>query len=90
MGSSELKNLIESKRAAILWSDGLRIEQFANGVLNIQQREETLTRERLEEFRMALHNAGYIETKSWVATQGASWLSGGVFAGVSMKIKKVR
>lgn len=89
MGSSELKNLIESGEAKIIDLNGLRVKQFPNGVLNVMERDETLDRARLEEFRMALHNAGYIETKSWVATQGASWFGPGMFAGVSMRIKKV-
>lgn len=87
---SDLKNLIERPGEGLLWMDGLRIEKYQNGVLNIIERDHTLTRPRLDQFRKALTEAGYREKESWVASQGASWLSTGVFAGVSMRVEALK
>ena len=84
---SDLKKLIEQPGEGLLWFDGLRIEKYTNGVLNVIDRDHTLTRPRLDQFRAALTAAGYREKESWVASQGVSWLSDGVFAGVSMRVE---
>lgn len=84
---SDLKKLIESNSKGFLDLDGLRVSRFANGVLNVIEKDETLTRPRLDQFRAALTEAGYREKESWVASQGVSWLSDGVFAGVSMRVE---
>jgi DNA-binding LacI/PurR family transcriptional regulator len=88
--SRELAALIESGKDKVISMDGLRVQQFNNGVLNVKEPDETLTRARLDEFRAALTEAGYREHESWVAGQGASWLGPTMFAGVSMRIRKVR
>lgn len=89
MEEFDLKDLIESGQEKILMLNGLRVQRFGNGVLNIIDSDQTLTRARLDEFRAALTKAGYREKESWVGVQGASWLSRGLFAGVSMRVVKL-
>ena len=90
MESRELAALIESGKDRVITMDGLRVQWWAGqGVLNVMEQNQTLTRPRLDQFRAALKEVGYNEGESWVATQGASWLCDGLFAGVSMRIRKV-
>lgn len=84
-----LKALIESGKKGSMTLNGLRVNQYKNGVINVIEPDGTLTRARLDEFRAALTAAGYREKESWVASQGVSWLSDGVFAGVSMRLEKI-
>lgn len=88
MGSSQLKDLIESGADKVINIDDLRIQQFDNGVLNVRLRNESkeFLQGHLDTFRKLLAEAGYRDYESWVATQGASWLNSGMFAGVSVRI----
>lgn len=66
---------------------GLRLIDFG-GVYNITAPDrDMLTREDVEAFRAVLTECGYVEVESWVASQGVSWLSDGVFAGVSFRVR---
>lgn len=75
---------------AELATQGLRLVRYDNGVLNLTARGREMIPADVETFRLALTRAGYEETGSWVATQGASWLSDGVFAGVSFRVREVQ
>jgi hypothetical protein len=69
--------------------DHLRLHEFANGVINLNTVDDRreMTRDDTDAFRAALAEAGYVEAESWIAWQGASWLSGGLFAGVSFRVR---
>jgi hypothetical protein len=68
--------------------DGLTVTVFPSGVLHIDRREGDLERADVDATRAAFTELGYDELESWVATQGASWLSDGVATGVSFRIAK--
>ena len=89
MKVDELKALIESGKDKVINLDGLRVNQLRPGLLNIMESDHTLEQERLDWFRDLLKQAGYREAESWIATQGASWLNSGLFAGVSMRVEKI-
>lgn len=57
--------------------DGLRLTGIGD-ILNIDPGFRTLTRDDIDTVRIALAVAGLREAESWIATQGASWLSNGV------------
>lgn len=69
--------------------DGLRLIAYRNppviNVNSISSRRQ-FVRADVDAVRAALAEAGYAELDSWVATQGASWLSDGLFAGVSFRV----
>lgn len=61
-----------------------------NGVLNVDTvpRTRALTSADIDEVRAALTDAGYHEIDAWVASQGGSWLTADLFAGVSFRIRR--
>jgi len=65
------------------------LREYDNGVINLNTVDfyREMVAEDVEAFRAALTAAGYVEVGSWVATQGMSWLSDGVFAGVSFRVR---
>jgi hypothetical protein len=69
--------------------EDLLVKVFAHGVINIDGRGRELRREDVDAVRAALKEIGYVEVKSWVATQGASWLSSGLSAGVSFEVESL-
>lgn len=68
--------------------DGLRLITWRDApVINVNAiPPRLLIQADVDAFRAALADAGYAELDSWVATQGASWLSDGLFAGVSFRV----
>ena len=81
-----LKELIESERAGSMMIGTVRVVRFDNGVLNLMNTDQSLTQIELDSVRSELKAAGYRESESWIASQGASWLNSGLFAGVSMRV----
>lgn len=81
---------IETMRAA-LEPLGLRLRTFGPGpdVLNLITDDDgrEMTRADVDAFRALLAEHGLAEAESWVARQGVSWLSDGVFAGVSFRVR---
>lgn len=79
--------LVEQLAAAL--PGHLRLHEFTNGVINLNTADDRreMTRDDTDAFRAALAEAGHVETESWIAWQGASWLSDGVFAGVSFRVR---
>lgn len=67
--------------------ESLRLTEYGDVINVMTTGGREMTREDVDAFRAALFDAGYVEVKSWVAIQGASWLSDGVFAGVSFRIR---
>lgn len=66
---------------------GLRLTTWQGSeVVNVTTPGREMTREDVETFRAILAEHGLEEVQSWVATQGMSWLSDGVFAGVSFRV----
>ncbi len=57
-------------------------------IINIDTRNRKLTKGDVTALRAALAEIGYVEIESWVASQGVSWLSPGVSAGVSFRVKR--
>jgi hypothetical protein len=80
-----------SERLAAVLPDHLRLHEYDNGVINLNTSDDRreLTRGDVDAFRAALTEAGYVEVKSWIAWQNKSWMSDGVFAGVSFEVRKV-
>lgn len=67
---------------------GLFLIIFAGGdVINMTAPGREMDRTDVEEFRLALARQDYDEVQSWVATQGASWFSEGISAGVSFRVR---
>lgn len=87
--TSELKALIESDGTGSVTIGNVRVSRLFNGVLSLMNSDSSLTQPELDQVRKALKEAGYVDYESWVATQGASWLNSGLFAGVSLRIKEV-
>lgn len=61
--------------------DGLRLVSMGDrreGLINISGVRRELERADVDALRAALAGSGYVEVMSWVATEGASWLSPGV------------
>lgn len=79
----DVLNTIDQKLTAEL--DGIRLRTFAD-VVNISGDGRDLTREDVERLRAVLAEAGLEEVKSWIATEGASWLSNGIQS-VSIRVK---
>lgn len=83
---------IEAMHAA-LEPLGLRLRTFGSGpdVLNLITGDERreMTRADVDAFRALLAEHGLTELESWIATQGVSWFSGGIFAGVSFRVRPV-
>ena len=67
--------------------DGLHVTVYPGGVVNIDRREGDLQRADVDHLRAALTELGYEELESWMPRQGMSWLSDGVGAGVSFRVK---
>lgn len=66
----------------------LRLNEYNSGIINmVTTGGREMTREDVDAFRVALTGVGHVEVESWVTTQGASWLSDGVFAGVSFRVR---
>ena len=85
----DLKTLIEDDGRGFMNLGDLRVTRFSNGVLNVINAEGSLTQVELDTFRAALAEAGYRESELWIAVQNVNWLSGGTFAGVSMRVVKI-
>lgn len=84
----ELTELADRLTAA-LEPRGLVLRTWGGDVFNIITKGEAreMTNEDLDAFRAVMTECGYVEVKSWVARQGVSWLSDGVFAGVSFRVR---
>lgn len=83
-----LADLITSGRDTSIEYGDLIVRRYSNGVLNIDTlSSDRLANEHLDAFRDDLRSAGYAEVESWIARQGMSWLSDGVFAGVSLTVR---
>jgi hypothetical protein len=80
-----------SERLAAALPRHLRLHEYDSGVLNLNavDFDRELVRADVDAFRAALTEAGYVEVKSWIAWQNRSWMSDGVFAGVSFEVRKV-
>lgn len=65
---------------------GLYIRGMGADVINIGGGRRELIPADVEDVREALTSAGYVEVKSWIATEGMSWLSDGVQS-VSFRIR---
>lgn len=77
-----------TERLAAALPGHLRLNQYDSGVINMTTADgREMVREDVDAFRSALTGAGYAEVKSWVATQGMSWLHPGLFAGVSFEVR---
>jgi hypothetical protein len=61
----------------------------ADDIVNFSARGRDLTAADVQAVRAALAEMGYDEAKSWVATEGMSWLSDGVRS-VSIQVREVR
>lgn len=71
-------------------SDDLYLRLLGDGdIVNFSARGRDLTAADVQAVRAALAEMGYDEAKSWVATEGMSWLSDGVRS-VSMQVREVR
>lgn len=60
-------------------SDDLYLRLLGDGdIVNFSARDRDLTAADVQAVRTALADMGYGETKSWIATEGMSWLSDGL------------
>lgn len=66
--------------------EGLYLTVFNDSVINLAPRDRELTRDDVDTVRAAIARIGMREVESWLARQGVSWLSDGVFAGVSFRL----
>lgn len=82
MDLTELRTRLER----IMGRRGLALRFYDNGVINMTAPVRQVTQEDMAAFRAVLTQHGYEEAESWIATQGVSWLSDGVFAGVSFRV----
>ena len=72
---------------AALRDGDLTVRTFENtGVVNVGVTGRDLARADVERVRAALGAAGFEEVESWIATEGASWLSDGIQT-VSFKVR---
>lgn len=55
-------------------------------ILNIGAKGRDLTRADVDAARELLTSAGFIEAESWIATEGASWLTDGIKS-VSLRVE---
>lgn len=81
-----LEKLLSSPGLQIV--DGLRVTGYPSGVLNIDRHEGALTKQDVVATRAAFADLGYDEAEAWLPRQGMSWLSEGVSAGVSFRLRK--
>jgi len=81
-----MKDLVNAIRESLGESMDIRDWPDA-GVVNILPRGRDLAPEDVEAVRVILAEKGYVEIKSWVALEGASWLSSGIES-VSFKVRK--
>jgi hypothetical protein len=86
--SETLKPLLETEDRQHAVCDGLHITVYPLGVVNIDRREGDLERADVDATRAAFAELGYDELEAWLPMTGVSWLSGGVSAGVSFRIRK--
>jgi hypothetical protein len=80
----ELKTSLEANH------DGLFVTIYPHGVVNINRHVGDLCRADVDAARAKFLELGYEETDSWIPLVGSSWLSDGVRAGVSFRIRKVQ
>jgi hypothetical protein len=79
-----MSELAEALRAKL--PQGVRLRDwFDLGVMNIVGDGRELAKADVDALRAALDEAGYRELESWVAREGASWLSDGI-PSVSIRI----
>jgi hypothetical protein len=57
------------------------------GVVNFRAERRNTTRADVDAVRATLTAAGFTEVDSWVATEGASWLSDGIDS-VSIRVRR--
>lgn len=69
------------------WVGDVFLKTFPPDIVNVDARERELTASDVDAFRAALNELNLVEVNSWVATQGASWLSPGQSAGVSFQVR---
>lgn len=77
----------EGERVGEVVGEDLYLKAFSDGVINIAGHGRELRRDDVDAVRAALSQIGYVEIESWVATQGMSWLSAGMPAGVSFRVE---
>lgn len=77
----------EGEQSFEVVGEDLLVKAYSGGIFNIDGRGRELTCEDVDAVRTALAEIGYVEVDSWVATQGASWLSSGLSAGVSFRVQ---
>lgn len=68
---------------------GLYVTAYPSSVVNVQSRTQPLEQHHVDALRDALNELGYAVVKSWVATQGTSWLRRGLNAGISFRIARM-
>lgn len=66
---------------------GLYIRVLGDDVVNFRAEGRDTTNADLDVVRAALTDAGFAEVESWIATEGASWLSDGIRS-VSIKVRR--
>jgi hypothetical protein len=70
-----------------LLPEGAQARRISEDVVNILAPGRDLTKEDADAARMAIAAAGYTEVKSWIATEGMSWLSSGIQS-ASFKVQR--
>lgn len=83
-----LQALLEATDRQLVTVGKLRLTWYANGVLNIDRHEGDLRAADVNAVRAAFDSLKYDEIEAWLPTQGASWVSNGVSAGVSFRVRK--
>jgi hypothetical protein len=78
---------LAGRLTAALGPSGVTLRHWGGDVFNIITNDREMVRADVDTFRAALTECGYEEVKSWVAVEGMSWLSDGVFAGVSFRVR---
>lgn len=70
-------------------SDDLYLRLLGDGdIVNFSARDRDLTATDVQEVRAALGELGYDEARSWIATEGMTWLSDGLRS-VSIQVREV-
>lgn len=80
--TDEIKTSLEAAR------DGLHVTIYPHGVVNINRHIGDLERADVDAARAKLAELGYVVTEEWLPVVGLSWLSNGVSAGVSFRVKE--